>query len=166
MPPKPELVAIAALTENRVIGKDGGMPWHLPADFAHFKRLSKHKPNIMGRKVWESLGAKPLPERQNIVLTRNPDLGAEGAVVVHSPAEALEAAGDAPEIAIIGGEEIYRLYWTQLTRLELTLIHTELAGDTFFPELGPEWRLVQEKFRPADEKNKYDLAFQTWRRGK
>lgn len=166
MPPKPELVAIAALTENRVIGKDGGMPWHLPADFAHFKRLSKHKPNIMGRKVWESLGAKPLPERQNIVLTRNPDLRAEGAVVVHSPAEALEAAGDAPEIAIIGGEEIYRLYWTQLTRLELTLIHTELAGDTFFPELGPEWKLVQEKWRPADEKNKYDLTFQTWRRRK
>lgn len=158
---RPELVAIYAMTENRVIGKDGGMPWHLPADFAHFKRLSKGKPNIMGRKVWESFGSKPLPERENIILTRQPDFQAKGAVVVHTPEEALLAAGNAPEIAIIGGAEIYRLYADQLTRLEQTIIHTVLDGDTFMPAIPGEWELVSEKFRPADEKNKYDLSFQT-----
>ena len=167
--PKPnpsalQLIAIAAQTENRVIGKDGGMPWHLPADFAHFKRLSRGKPNIMGRKVWDSLGGQALKERENIVLTRNSQFQAPGAMVAHSPEEALQLAGDAPEIAIIGGEEIYRLYWDRLTRLEMTLIHAELDGDTFFPEIGPEWELAQETFRPADEKNRYDLTFQTWRR--
>lgn len=159
----PELVAIAAMTENRVIGLGGGMPWHLPADFAHFKRLSIGKPNIMGRKVWQSLGGKPLPGRNNIVLTRNPELQAAGAVIVHSPEEALQAAGDVPEIAIIGGAEIYRLYWDRLSRIELTVIHTELEGDTFFPELADGWQVVAEKFRPADERNKYNLTFQTLR---
>ncbi|WP_278911799.1 dihydrofolate reductase [Deinococcus wulumuqiensis] len=162
--PTPDLIAIAAQTENRVIGRDGGMPWHLPADFAHFRRLSRGKPNIMGRKVWDSLGGQPLRERENIVLTRNPGFQAPGATVAHSPEEALNLAGNAPEIAVIGGEEIYRLYWNRLTRLEVTLIHAELDGDTFFPEIGPEWELVGETLRPADEKNRYDLTFQTWRR--
>ena len=160
----PQLIAIAAQTENRVIGRDGGLPWHLPADFAHFRRLSRGKPNIMGRRVWDSLGGVPLRERPNIVLTRNPDFQAPGALVAHSPEEALSLAGDAPEIAIIGGEEIYRLYWERLTRLEMTLIHAELEGDTFFPAIGPEWELVKETFRAADDKNRYDLTFQTWER--
>lgn len=160
----PELVAIAALTENRVIGKDGGMPWHLPADFAHFRALSLGRPNIMGRKVFDTLRRKPLPGRKNIILTRNPELRAEGCVIVHSPQAALEAAADAPEIAIIGGEEIYRLFWPQLTRLELTIIHAELEGDTFFPELDEGWQVVAERFRPADDKNRYDLTFRTLRR--
>lgn len=163
-PSDPQLVAIAAHTRNRVIGRDGGMPWHLPADFAHFRALSRGKPNIMGRKVWDSLGGQPLRERENIVLTRNSQLQVPGAMVAHSPEEALNLAGHAPEIAIIGGEEIYRLYWDRLTRLEVTLIHAELDGDTFFPEIGPEWELVGETLRPADEKNRYDLTFQTWRR--
>lgn len=162
--PTPELVALYAMTENRVIGKGGGMPWHLPADFAHFKRLSVGRPNIMGRKVWASFGNRALPGRLNIVLTRQPDFQAEGAVVVHSPEAALQAAGDAPEIAIIGGAEIYRLYAHQLTRLEQTIIHTVLEGDTFMPELPGAWEVVAEKFRPADEKNRYDLTFQTLRR--
>lgn len=159
-----ELVAIYAMTENRVLGKDGGMPWHLPADFAHFKRLSVGKPNIMGRRVWDSLGGRPLSQRQNIVLTRNPEFRAEGALVVHSPAEALAAAGDAPEIAILGGAEIYSLYAPQLTRLEETIIHATLEGDTFMPEVGGAWELVSEKFRPADQQNQYDLTFRTWQR--
>ncbi|RJF72475.1 dihydrofolate reductase [Deinococcus cavernae] len=157
----PELIAIYAMTENRVIGKDGGMPWHLPADFAHFKRLSVGKPNIMGRKVWESLGGQALKNRLNIVLTRNRDFQAQGVVAVHSPEEALKAAGEASEIAIIGGAEIYKLYADQLTRREETIIHTALEGDTFMPELPGEWELVSETFRPADDKNKYDLTFRT-----
>lgn len=159
-----ELVAIVAFTENRVIGAGGGLPWHLPADFAHFKRLSMGKPNIMGRKVWDSLGGKALSGRQNIVLTRDPSWQAQGAQVAHSPQEALELAGDVPEIAIIGGEQIYRLYLEALTRVEQTIIHAQIAGDTFFPELPGEWQLVAEQFRPADERNGYDMTFQTLRR--
>lgn len=162
---KPELVAIYAMTENRVIGKDGGMPWHLPADFAHFKRLSVGRPNIMGRRVWDSLGGRALKDRLNIVLTRNPNFSAEGAVVVHSPDKALKAAlegaGNVPEIAIIGGAEIYGLFAPQLTRLEETLIHTALDGDTFMPDLPGDWEVDSEKFRPADEKNRFDLTFRT-----
>lgn len=159
--PSPELVAIYALTENRVIGQAGGMPWHLPADFAHFRRLSVGKPNIMGRRVWDSLGARALRDRPNIVLTRQRDFQAPGAVVVHTPQEALHAAGDAPEIAIIGGAEIYRLYAEQLTRLEETIIHATLEGDTFMPEVPGTWETVWESFRPADARNPYDLTFRT-----
>ncbi|MBZ9752613.1 dihydrofolate reductase [Deinococcus sp. HMF7604] len=157
----PELFAIVAMTPARVIGKGGGMPWHLPADLAHFKRHSRGLPNIMGRKVWDSLGGRALPGRQNIVLTRNPQLEALGAEVTHTPEAALQAAGDGPRVAIIGGEEIYRLYLDRLTRVELTLIHADLAGDTFFPELPGTWEVVQEAFRHADEQNPYDLTFQT-----
>lgn len=157
----PELTAIYAMTENRVLGKDSGMPWHLPADFAHFKRLSVGKPNIMGRRVWDSLGGQALGGRENIVLTRNPGFSAAGATVVHSPEEALKVAGNAPEIAIIGGAEIYRLYAEQLTRLEETIIHTTLEGDTFMPEVGGNWELMGERFRAADEKNAYDMTFRT-----
>lgn len=157
----PELFAVVAMTKGRVIGKDGGMPWTLPADMFRFKRLTLGKPCVMGRKVWDSLYVKPLPERVNIVLTRNPQFQADGAVVVHSPQEALQAAGDAPQVAIIGGAEIYSLYLPRLSRLELTVIHADIAGDTFFPELGDAWEVTAEQFRPADEKNSYDLTFQT-----
>lgn len=156
----PELFAIVAMTGDRVIGRDGGLPWKLPADLAHFRRLSVGKPNIMGRKVYDSIG-RALPERENIVMTRNPDFRAEGCVVAHSPEEALAAAGDAPEVAIIGGEEIYRLFLPQLARVELTLVHADLPGDTFFPELPGEWATVAQHWRPADERNRYDLIFET-----
>lgn len=162
-----ELYAVVAVTENGVIGQGGALPWHLPADLAHFRRLTLGRPCVMGRKVWDSLGGRPLPGRSNIVLTRNPGLRAEGAQVVHSPEEALRAAGDAPEVAIIGGAEIYRLFWTEITRLELTRLHTELPGDTFFPaqsEWGPGWRCVGEQARPADEKNPHAMTFQRWER--
>ncbi|MFC6616633.1 dihydrofolate reductase [Deinococcus radiophilus] len=162
---QPDLVAIVAMTENRVIGKDGGMPWHLPADLAHFRRCSLGKPNIMGRKVWDSIGGRALPDRLNIVLTRQPDFEVPGAQVAHSPAEALALAREGldggHETAILGGEEIYRLYLDDLTRVELTLIHARLDGDTFFPELPGQWDVVGTRERPADERNAYDLTFQT-----
>lgn len=161
---RPSLFAVVAQTDQRVIGLGGGMPWHLPADLRHFKALTLGQPCVMGRKVWDSLGGKPLPGRLNIVLTRQTGFQAPGAVVVHCAQEALDAAGDAPQIAIIGGEEIYRLYLPQLGRIERTLIHAELTGDTFFPELGDEWEVVAERHRPADENNRYDLTFQTLRR--
>lgn len=159
----PELFAIVAMTGERVIGRDGGLPWTLPADLAHFRRLSVGRPNIMGRRVYDSIG-RALPERDNIVMTRNPDFRAAGCVVVHSPEEALAAAGDVPEVAIIGGEAIYRLFLPRLTRVELTLVHADLPGDTFFPDLPGEWEAVARRFRPADERNPYDLTFETLRR--
>lgn len=147
------------MAENRVIGKDGDLPWRLPADLAHFKRLTVGKPVVMGRKVYDSIG-RPLPDRQNIVLTRNPEFQAPGCVVVHSPEEALKAAAG-PEIMIIGGEEIYRLYLPQVERVELTLVHAEIGGDTFFPELPGQWTETARRERAADERNPYDLSFLT-----
>ena len=157
----PELVGIVAVTENGVIGRDGGMPWHLPADLAHFRSHSRGKPNVMGRKVWDSLGGRPLPGRANIVLTRNAAFSAPGAQVAHSPQEALALAGDVPEVAIIGGAEVYALYLPQLTRVELTLIHARLDGDTFMPDLGDGWVVTRETTRAADDANPFDLTFRT-----
>ncbi|MFT2721144.1 dihydrofolate reductase [Deinococcus sp. A31D244] len=157
----PELVGIVAVTENGVIGRGGGMPWHLPADLAHFRSLSRGKPNIMGRKVWDSLGGRPLPGRENIVLTRNEAFVAPGAQAVYSSQDALAAAGDAPEVAIIGGAEVYALFLPQLSRVELTLIHARLDGDTFLPELGSGWVVTQETQRAADDANAFDLTFRT-----
>lgn len=159
-----ELFAVVAMTSEGVIGRDGGMPWHLPADMFRFKRLTLGRPCIMGRKVWDSLYVKPLSGRQNIVLTRNEQFQADGAVIVHSPGAALDAARNAPEVAIIGGAEIYGVYLPQLTRIELTVIHADIKGDTFFPELNADWEVKAEKFRPADEKNHYDLTFRTLQR--
>lgn len=159
-----ELVAIVALSENRVIGRAGALPWRLPADLAHFKRLSIGKPNIMGRKVWASLGGQALPGRQNIVLSRQPDFRAQDASVAHSPEEALELAAGAPEIVIIGGEQIYWLYLPLLSRVEQTTVHARIEGDTFFPPLPGTWEVVSERRREADERNPFDLTFQTLRR--
>lgn len=160
-PDGPELFAVVAVTENHVIGRAGGMPWHLPADLAHFRRHSRGRPNIMGRKVWDSLGGRALPDRTNIVMTRNRGLVAPGATVVHTPQEALDAAGGAPEVAIIGGAEVYALFLPQLSRVELTLIHARLDGDTFLPALGDGWTVTAETARPADDRNAFDLTFRT-----
>ena len=157
------LTYVVAMAENRVIGRDGDLPWRLPADLAHFRRLTVGRPVIMGRKVYDSIG-KPLPDRTNIVLTRNPDFAAPGCVVVHSAQQALDAAGDAPEIMIIGGEEIYRLYLPQTARIELTLVHAQIEGDTFFPELPGQWCETARRERAADGRNPYDLSFVTLER--
>ncbi|WP_188904456.1 dihydrofolate reductase [Deinococcus aerophilus] len=159
----PRLTAVVAMAENRVIGRDGDLPWRLPADLAHFKRLTLGKPVVMGRRVYDSIG-RPLPERQNIVLTRNPDFVAPGCAVVHTPEHALQAAENAAEIMIIGGEEVYRLYLPALTRVELTLVHAEVPGDTFFPELPGVWTETARRERPADARNPYALSFLTLER--
>ena len=159
---KPNITMIAAMTENRVIGRDNDMPWHIPADLAHFKRLTLDKPIVMGRKVFESLGCKPLPKRHNIVLSRNPDYEAPGCTLVSSPEQALQAAGAVPEVMIIGGEQIYRLFLEQAHRVHLTLIHAVIEGDTFFPELGPGWRETAREKYAADARSPYDLSFLTF----
>jgi len=136
------LSLIVAMANNRVIGKDGAIPWHIPEDMKHFKRLTMGKPIIMGRKTYESIG-KSLSGRTNIVVTRNPDFEAEGVTVTHSLLEALEFAKtlNSEEIFVIGGEQLYAAALPDADRLYLTYVDTEVEGDTFFPEFDRnEWR--------------------------
>jgi dihydrofolate reductase len=133
---------IAALAENGVIGRDNALPWRLPADLARFRRLTLGKPVIMGRKTYESIG-RPLPQRRNIVLSRQDLALPEGAVRADGPAAALELADGAAETMVIGGAEIYRLFLPLARRLYLTRVHAEIEGDTRFPPLpAAEWREV------------------------
>lgn len=133
---------VVAMGENRVIGVDNRMPWHLSADLKRFRRITWGKPLIMGRKTHESIG-RPLPGRKNIVLTGDPNYRAEGCTVVHSAEEALrETEGE--EAMVIGGSAVYRAFLPRADRLYLTLIHREFAGDTFFPEFDrTTWREVE-----------------------
>jgi dihydrofolate reductase len=127
-----------ARADNGVIGQDGKLPWHLPADLKRFKAQTMGKPMIMGRKTFESFPA-PLPGRRHIVLTRDTSWHAEGAEVVHSPAEALAIAGPG-DVAVIGGAEVFALFTPD--RIELTEIHGDFAGDAHVPAFGVEWREV------------------------
>jgi len=149
---------IAAMANDRVIGKDNQMPWHLPADFSWFKRCTLGKPVVMGRKTYDSIG-RPLPGRQNIVISRDESLNIEGVDVVPSIEQALEKAGEAEEVMIIGGGSIYQACLPKAHRLYITQIDADLEGDTRFPEWGEGWHpSVQESYL-ADEKNAYDMKF-------
>ena len=153
------LSLIAAMTSERVIGRAGAMPWHLPADLAWFKQNTLGKPIIMGRKTWESIG-RPLPKRRNIIISRDPQLVVSGAECVPSPQAALELVQPAQEIMVIGGAQIYDYYLPQAQRLYLTLIDAFFSGDTFFPDYTSyHWRTLQcESFAP-DANNPYPYSF-------
>ena len=144
---------IVAVSANNVIGVDGGLPWHLPEDLQHFKKVTMGKPMIMGRSTYESIG-RALPGRRSIVMTRQPGYEAEGCEVVSSVDEALAAAGDAEEVMIIGGGEIYRLFLNVADRIHLTRVQIEVDGDTRFPELDmSEWAVaLVEEFPAGDER--------------
>lgn len=153
-----EIVFVYARAANGVIGHNGGLPWHLPADLRHFKALTMAKPMIMGRKTFESFPS-PLPGRRHIVLTRDTGWNAAGAEIVHSPQEALVVAGgDEAEIVVIGGAEIFALFTPN--RIELTEIHADYPGDTTVLPLGPEWRETARAEHPALE-GKPGYAFVT-----
>ena len=157
---------IVAAAKNNAIGKDGGMPWHLPEDMKHFKNITWAMPVIMGRKTFESL-KKPLAGRKNIVITRQPDWKAEGVVIVKNLDDALFVAGetDAKEVFIIGGGEIYGLAFDKAKRIYLTRVEAEPDGDVYFPKLDPQiWQLVSRKDHEADSKNLYPYSFQVWER--
>lgn len=124
---------VLAMAENGVIGNKGGLPWRIPDDLRRFKQITLGKPCIMGRRTWESLPRKPLPGRTNIVITRDKSFSAEGAVVVHSLEEALAHTTDAPEVAIIGGAELFKQAIPLANRVDLTEIHAEIEGDTRMP---------------------------------
>ncbi len=154
------IALIAAMTDDRVIGIENRLPWKLPADMKWFRKHTLGKPIVMGRKTFESFGAKPLPERRNIVITRDPDYRAEGALVVHSVDEALQAAGDAEEVMIIGGASFYEQMLPRADRLYLTFVHANLEGDAWFPAFDPaDWQEVYREDRPADAKNPHDISF-------
>lgn len=159
-----EITLVVAHTENRVIGRDGGMPWHLPADLAHFKAVTMGKPMIMGRRTFDSIG-QALPGRRTIVVTRNRQWSAPGVEVAYSIDEALARCADAAEVMVIGGGELFTALLARASRIVLTVIHTSLAGDTRFPELDPgHWREVAREARPADARNAYALSFIELRR--
>ncbi len=157
---------IVAAATNHVIGKEGKMPWHLPADMKHFKNITWGMPVLMGRKTFESL-AKPLPGRKNIVVSRQPGWSAAGVVVVQSIEDGLFVAGqaDMQEVMVIGGGEIYRALYEKAKRIYLTRVEAEPEGDTFFPNINPEfWFLASQQNHEADEKNDYNYSFQVWDR--
>jgi len=154
-----ELSVVAAVARNRVIGADGDLPWHLPADLQHFRKLTLGKALLMGRATHHSIG-RPLPERHNIVLSSNPALQAPGCTVVQSVEEAIAAAGDATELMIIGGESLYRSLLPRADRLYLTEVDATVSGDRYFPTYDPaEWQELSRVRFSADSKNRYDYCF-------
>ncbi len=156
----PRISLIAAMTHDRVIGIENRLPWKLPADMRWFRRHTLGKPIVMGRKTFESFGAKPLPDRLNIVITRDPGYRAEGAVVVHSIDQALTAAGEAEEVMIIGGASFYEQMLPRADRLYLTFVDADIEGDAWFPEFdAAQWQEVYREEHPADEKNPHACRF-------
>ncbi len=150
---------IAAMAQNRVIGLNNKMPWHLPLDFAWFKKNTLHKPVIMGRKTFDSLG-RALPGRMNIVMTRQ-GIASPGVIGVSSMEKALKAAQDAPEVMVIGGAEIYRQFLPQANRLYLTEVLKNIQGDTYFPEYEQQqWEMVFQESHSPDNSHLYSFSFQ------
>jgi len=139
-----EIIIIAAMAENRVIGKNNALPWSLKADMAHFKELTVGWPSIMGRKTWESLPKRPLPGRPNIIVSRSlPADAAPQAAVFPSLQEAVQHCADYQKIFICGGASLYREALPLAHKIELTVIHRQYEGDAFFPEIEPaQWKKV------------------------
>jgi dihydrofolate reductase len=156
------IIAVAAMSENRVIGYRKQLPWkHMAADLHRFKTVTMGKPILMGRSTYDSIG-KPLSGRCNIVITRDPELCAPGCVIVNSIERAIEAAGYSEEIYIIGGASLYEHLLPRAQRIYLTHIHHKFDGDTYFPELNmKEWKEVAREAHKADDKNPYPYTFVT-----
>jgi dihydrofolate reductase len=160
------MTLLVAVAENGAIGKDNGLLWHLPEDLKRFKRLTTGHVVVMGRKTYESIG-KPLPNRTNIVVSRNAAFRAEGCLVVSSLEEALRhAAAQQPEatIFLIGGAELYRLGLPDCDRLEITEVHSAPEGDAFFGFDRTAWQEVVREHHPADERHAHAFDFVTFDR--
>jgi dihydrofolate reductase len=142
-----KLTAIVAMTSERIIGKNGTLPWHLPEDLKLFRRYTTGNPIVMGRKTWDSIG-KPLPNRQSIVLTRDPDWSAEGVHVIHHPDELSQIELITPEVFIIGGAQIYSAFMPLLDEILISHVYENFPGDTQFPEFESNFPnvTVVEKF--------------------
>lgn len=157
------LVAVVAVADNGVIGNAGTLPWHLPADLAHFKRVTMGKPILMGARTWRSIG-RPLPGRTNVVISRRER--PEGALRADSLDEALALpeVRDAEEVMIVGGAKVYEAALSRCEEIRLTRVHASPEGDTFFTFDASEWERVEAEDRPADEKNPIPLTFERWLR--
>ncbi|MBU1190380.1 MAG: type 3 dihydrofolate reductase [Gammaproteobacteria bacterium] len=150
---------IVAMDRNRLIGSNNGLPWRLPADLKHFKAITLGKPVIMGRKTYESIG-RPLPERHNIVVSRTPGFVAPGCTTVTSADAALAAAGDVPEVMIIGGAQLYTQLLPQVQRIYLTQIDAAFDGDAWFPDLDTAvWHETAREGHLPDDRNPYAYSF-------
>ena len=158
------LSLIVAMAENRVIGREGALPWHLPADLRHFQQVTIGHPVVMGRKTFESVG-RPLRGRTNVVITRNPEYRAEGVVIAHSLDDALSRLSGEDEVFVLGGEAVFREAAPKAQRLHLTLVHAAIEGDTESPEECLEgWQLVSERYCPPDADNVYAMTFRLYQR--
>ena len=159
---------IVAVAENQVIGKNNQLIWHLPADLQYFKEKTLGKPVIMGRKTFDSILkilGKPLPKRQNIVITSHSHVDGESVWYTDNVAHAIELAGNSPEIMVIGGSSIYEQALPLADKIYLTRVHHTFEGDVFFPVLASDvWQLDKEEHHRRDEKNKYDYSFQEYSR--
>jgi dihydrofolate reductase len=161
----PIISLIWAMEDNRLIGVENRLPWKLPADMKWFRRHTLGKTIVMGRKTFESFGRKPLPERTNIVVTRDERYQAPGAVVVHSIDEALQVASGQPEIFIIGGASFYEQMLPRADRLYITQVHGTFTGDAWFPSFDmSRWRRVTSEESRVDEKNAYACTFTIFER--
>ncbi len=168
--PAPAIILVAAVGENGVIGRGGALPWRLKSDMRHFRRLTLGRPVVMGRKTYESIG-KPLPERTNIVISRNAEYAEPGFLSARSLEMALELAREdarargADAIAVIGGAEIFRDALAVADRLEITVVHASPGGDTFFPVIDlREWRETARKRQAAGAQDDADVSFVTYER--
>ena len=154
---------IAAMGKNRVIGNKGKLPWHMPADLKYYKDKIRGKTIVMGRKTFESMGNKPLPNRANIILTMDQNYKVDGAIVIHSADEALkEAEKISPdqELMVIGGSEIYKEFLPRANRIYLTIIEGEFEGDAFFPKYDiTEWKEISYEEHERNAENPYDYRF-------
>ncbi len=158
------LSLIVAMDNNRLIGCNNQLPWHLPADLAHFKAVTMGKPILMGRKTYDSIG-RALPGRRNIVLSRSEDLNIDGVEVVTTPELALQLVGNDNELFVIGGSTVYELMLAHADKIYLTIVDGEFTGDAWFPAIpDSQWQQLDVVERPADEKNKYDCRFITLQR--
>ncbi len=157
------VIAVYAVSENGVIGKNNELPWHLPNDFRHFKQITLDKPIIMGRLTFESLG-KPLPRRRHIVVTRRTNYQPDGVEIVHSLEDALSLCKYEPEVCIIGGSFIFEEAFNKgmIDKVCLTIVHAEVEGDVIFDKSFDEgWNVVSVDARQADDDNEYAYTFKT-----
>ncbi|WP_453995627.1 dihydrofolate reductase [Bacillus nitroreducens] len=154
---------LVAMDKNRLIGKDNDLPWRLPADLAYFKRVTMGHPIIMGRKTYDSIG-RPLPGRENIIVTRDTSYKMEGCKVIHSIDEILKLNEEHDqELFVIGGAEIFKEILPYSDRLYITEIDEEFEGDTYFPAFDKsEWKVISEEKGVKDEKNPYDYTFMVY----
>jgi dihydrofolate reductase len=169
--PKVRLALVVAMSDNGVIGRDGGLPWHLRSDLKRFKEITQFKPIIMGSTTWDSLPKKPLPGRLNLVLSRDPRMEAEGGIICSSLMEALDIAREhaaddgADEICVIGGANVYEQTLAKADRLYVSHVHADVEGDAHFPVIDPAvWQVTSEESFAKTENDDHDFTLRVYER--